>query len=386
MFKRSIALLICFCLIFEQAGFAEVAPQLVVPGYLSCLAPAADRFRPVQLRSIDIDRSTNDLQLILDKGDGKNVSRDQLTTTSNKVFEYFRIGLALPNSTFWVNLRPDSPNNIIDPYLEKTDLGKVLLEADLQLKKDLARFTHPDSPEGRKYWNKLYSKAEQVYGLEDIEIPTVTRPWIVPGEIIIRETKTGAFIYKATLKVCLEQDWLSAANGATAGPDKGAGGQAGGSLEDARIQELNAYSSQLIRELIIPNLTREVNSSKRYAQLRQAYYSLILAQWFKRTSLAEKIDSTDLNGLTSKAPWSKDTYYQAYCKSVQQGEYNKEERVNTPGGITIRQYFSGGMILDSSAAASAGDILVIPAQEALPAGVTDFFLKTERSFSRASSY
>jgi len=32
--------------------------------------------------------------------------------------EYFFIGLTLTNEAFWVNLRPDSPDNIIDDSVE----------------------------------------------------------------------------------------------------------------------------------------------------------------------------------------------------------------------------------------------------------------------------
>jgi hypothetical protein len=355
--KRITILILVFCLIFEQTGFAQVAAPLGVPAYLSNLATVADRFRPVQLRSIEFNPADNNFQLLLDKGDLKNITPGQTEETSQKLFQYFRIGLALPNSMFWVNLRPDSPDNVIDPFLEKTDLGRVLLEADLQLKKDLARFTDPGTAEGRQYWDKLYAKAQQIFGLEDIEIPTITRPWIVPGEIIIRAGEKGAFIYKATLKVMLEQDYLKDSQSFN--------------FSDPRQKELNSYSSQLIRDLIIPKLTREVNSSKRYAELRQVYYSLVLAQWYKQktviarnivpslrgadgneaiSSFAAQIDSKDLTGLTSKTAWSKDPYYQAYRKSFQQGEYNRQEQVNTSTGLTIRQYFSGGMILNSGAA------------------------------------
>ncbi|MBP6919495.1 MAG: hypothetical protein KBC23_00680 [Candidatus Omnitrophica bacterium] len=330
MFKRIIALLICFCFISEQTGYAQVAGQFAVPAYLSNLAPVADRFRPVQLRSIEFDPSTNNFQLLLDQGDLKSLTPGQAEESSRKLFEYFKIGLALPNSMFWVNLRPDSPDNVIDPYLEKTDLGKVLLEADLQLKKDLARFTNPDTPEGRQYWNKLYEKAEQTYSGQDIEIPTFTRPWIVPGEIIIRETPQGVFIYKATLQVMLEQDYIKDSPFYN--------------FDDPNVKKLNEYSSDLVRQLIIPKLTREVNSSKRYAELRQVYYSLILAQWFKSKNEDNPvIDGKDLNGLASKEAWSKASCFNAYKRSFSEGEYRKEETINSPYGVTIRQYFSGGI-------------------------------------------
>ena len=275
MLKRIISFLISFCLIFEQAGLAQVAPQLGIPAYLNGFS-LPDRFRPVHLRYLAYDSTKNNFDLLLDKGDAKELKEAQLEETTQKLLEYFQIGLTLPNSTFWVNLRPDSENEIIDPYLEKTDLGKVLLESDLQLKKDIARFTSPDTSEGRQYWDKLYEKAESIFGPQDISIPTLTRPWIVPGEIIIGESAEGAYIYKATLKVMLEEDYLK--------------DSAVYSFDDPRLKELNEYSSELVRKLIIPKLTREVNSSKRYAALRQVYYSLILAQWFKqRTENREQI-------------------------------------------------------------------------------------------------
>jgi hypothetical protein len=228
-----IAVTVCFCLLLEQAGFAQVVPSLSVPAYLSGLAPVVDRFRPVQLRSIEFDSTSGNIQLLLDKGDLKTLTSAQIEISSKKLFEYFQIGLNLPNSMFWVNLRPDSPDEEIDPELEKTDLGKILLEADLQLKKDVSRFTSPDTADGRQYWNKLYGKAEALYGSQDIEIPTLTRPWIVPGEIIIRESEQGAFIYKATLKVMLEQDYLKDTPFYK--------------FDNPKLKEINEYSAELIR-------------------------------------------------------------------------------------------------------------------------------------------
>ena len=209
-----------------------------------------------------------------------------LNSETKKLMQYFFIGLTLPNDSFWVNLRPDSPDNIIDPALAQTDVGKILLEADLQLKKDTASFTSPQTPEGKAYWDKLYQKAGELFGNENITIPTLTRPWIVPDEIIVREAQDNAYIYKATLKVMLEQDYLAPpsviARSATDSSLRGAtGAEAIYNFTDPRLKALNAYSSQLIRESIIPKITKEVNTAKRYAPLRQVYYSLILAQWFK---------------------------------------------------------------------------------------------------------
>jgi hypothetical protein len=337
--KKILAFLLCFLLCFQQAGFAEMAVQLNLGGYLSGLRSAfsADKFRPLHLRYLSYDNLNNSFRLLLDKGDTKNPQAQELESTSKTLLNYFFIGLSLPNDSFWVNLRPDSEDNVIDPWLAQTDIGRIMLETDLQLKKDTAKATSPETPEGRKYWDLLYNKAEELFGYENVTIPTLTRPWIVPGEIIIRETTNSAYIYKATLKVMLEQDYLK--NSSTY------------SFKDPRLKALNEYSSQLIRELIIPKLTKEVNSSKRYASLRQVYYSLIMAQWFKARfrnkpwAYSRVIDHKNLSNLTSKNPWTKTTYFQEYQKSFKDGEYNIQEPRSTPFGQTIRSYFSGGMEL-----------------------------------------
>ncbi|MDD5347259.1 MAG: hypothetical protein PHT59_01450, partial [Candidatus Omnitrophica bacterium] len=336
MVKRAIALAISFCLFFEQTGFAQVAPQITIPAYLNGYV-AADRFRPLHLRSLTFDQAHDSFKLFLDKGDVQKIEFPQVEKTTKTLMEYFQLGLRLPNSMFWVNLRPDSAKEIIDPYLEQTDLGKVLLEADLQLKKDMAAFTSPQTAEGRQYWDRLYAKAEELFGDSDVSVPTLTRPWIVPGEIIMRQSQDSAYVYKASLNVMLEQDYIKDSSAYN--------------FDDPRMKVLNEYSSELIRTLVLPKLTREVNSSKKYAALRQVYYSLVLAQWFKQkygaqketSALVASIDNKDLAGLTSQKKWSKDKYFKSYQKSFTGGEYNISEGVQTTTGLVIRQYFSGGM-------------------------------------------
>lgn len=220
-FLRIISLVICFLLVFEQTGFAQVAGQLDIAKYLGSrgglnLPCAVDKFRPIHLRYLSYDNLNNNFKLLLDKGDFEKGHKSQvishkleaLEAETKTLLNYFFTGITLPNDSFWVNLRPDSPDNIIDDYLAQTEVGKILLEADVQLKKDTAQFTSPSTPAGRTYWDKLYKKAEELFANENITIPTLTRPWIVPNEIIIRESTDNAYIYKATLKVMLEEDSL----------------------------------------------------------------------------------------------------------------------------------------------------------------------------------
>jgi len=343
---KIISFILCFLLIFEQSGFAQVAGELDISAHFSRLASsfAQDKFRPLHLRYLSYDNLNNNFNLLLDKGDFmKGLSpkgtdpEDKFKDETRILLNYFFVGISLPNDTFWVNLRPDSPEQIIDDTLAETDVGKILLEADLQLKKDTAKFTSPETPQGKDYWDKLYQKAGELFGSDNITIPTLTRPWIVPDEIIIRESTDNAYIYKATLKVMLEQDYLKDSTVYN--------------FKDERLKELNEYSSQLIRELIIPKLIKDVNTAKRYAPLRQVYYSLIMAQWFKSRFYGKGglyswlIDKKNLNGITSKENWSQSTYFKAYQQSFKDGEYNIKTPVSTPLGQTIRSYFSGGIAL-----------------------------------------
>ncbi len=346
--KKFISFLLVFCFLFQQTGFAQVAPQLNIAGYMSQLRNSfvQDKFRPLHLRYLSYDNLQNNFKLFLDKGDLRQPDSKQLEGTTDYLLNYFLVGVSLPNESFWVNLRPDSPNNVIDNYLAKTDVGKILLEADLQLKKDTALATSPSTPEGKEYWNRLYKRAGELFGPGNVTIPTLTRPWIVPGDIVISETETNAYIYKATLKVMLEQDYLK--------------GSSVYKFDDERMKTLNEYASELIRELIIPKLNRDINNAKRYAPLRQVYYSLIMAQWFKkkfegRPGLYSRLINTkNLKGLTSKKSWNKDAYFKEYQKSFKEGEYNIKEPVYSSYGQMFRNYFSGGIMLSLGAGSGMG--------------------------------
>lgn len=359
MAQKICALLIILCLFLEQPGIASPPGFCRAPRYLAG-AVSAESYRPVHIRSISLDRNSCVPQILLDKGSEIESLPETLEEVAGKLISYFAAGLFLPDDVFWVNLRPESPDRIIDPLLEDSDIGRIMLEADVFLKQDLARLTSPDTKEGKEYWDKVYAKAEFLFGCsEDIVIPTATRPWIVPGEIILKKSVSGVYIYKALMNVCLEDDRISGLNVGLAG-------------SDPRVKEINEYSTDLIRRIVLPKLTREVNSSKRYSGLRQVFYSLVLSQWFKR-NLGQK-DFLNLLGavrggsvFSTCGGWSKETYYRLYKQSFEKGEYDRQEAVGGRGVITVRRYFSGGLSLFNSDALSHGSQLIIEGQD-LPIG------------------
>ena len=335
-FVKIIAFFLCFLLAFEQSGFAQVVSGADISASLGRLMHSSFAIfsAPAHLRYISYDKYKQSFRVILDEDSaaGKGRSAEDAVRDPLKLFY---LGLALPNKSFWVNLRPDSPEGIISDYLTQTDLGRIFLEADLELKKDLARSTFPSSAEGREYWEKVYRKIEEIYGSLNPQISINTRIWITPGEVVIGEDKNSAYIYKAVLNVTTEAAYL-----------KGRG-QEGNDSDRARI--INEYSSELIQELILPKITREVNSSPKYAALRQAYYSLILAQWFKRRFYGAGglypylINRMNLNGLTSQKSWSKDAYFKEYQRSFRDKEYDLRVNVFNLSGRAVRTYSNGGV-------------------------------------------
>ena len=76
--KKVVALTLTLFLVFEQSGFAQVPLQIQLPAYINGYV-AADRFRPVQLRSINFDLGKQNFNLFLDKGDQIEIRPGQLT-------------------------------------------------------------------------------------------------------------------------------------------------------------------------------------------------------------------------------------------------------------------------------------------------------------------
>src|SRR3989338_3919927 len=68
---KILSFLLCFLLIFEQSGFAQVAGELDISGYFLQLRNSfiQDKFRPLHLRYLSYDTLNNNFKLLLDKGD-----------------------------------------------------------------------------------------------------------------------------------------------------------------------------------------------------------------------------------------------------------------------------------------------------------------------------
>ena len=104
--------------------------------------------------------------------------------------------LTLPPSSFWVNLKPNEANSIIDPQFARTDAGHVMLDADFRLKQSVARYTNPDTPTGAEFWagsTAVRRRQAQAY------MCVAFRVWIDAAPATVRESADELHILDAPL-------------------------------------------------------------------------------------------------------------------------------------------------------------------------------------------
>ena len=115
----------------------------------------------------------------------------------------------------------------------------------------------------------------------------------------------------------------------------------------------------LLREVIIPEIEREVNEGRTFANLRQIYNSMILAAWYRgalKESLLGQVymDQNKTKGVDVEDKAIKQEIYEQYLQAFQKGVYNyiKEDLDPATQEIIPRKYFSGGLVVSSGAASA----------------------------------
>ena len=329
---------------------------LPAPGQMVALSPA---FSPAVLKGIKLDaRDPFKFHFFVDKGDsGLSVETPLMASLlqkeSEKLIKYFLASLTIPEKDLWVNLSPYEKDRIVPQEFGQTEMGRDLLAEDYLLKQITASLIYPESQLGKEFWNKVYAQAQAKYGTTNIPINTFNKVWIIPEKAVVYENGGVAFVLENHLKVMLEQDYLSLykhLNTIIPSPSEGRVREGG--------QEVNALGSQIVREIVIPALTKEVNEGKNFSQLRQVFYSLILATWYKKKikdSILNKVysDRKKTQGLVIPAKAGihnkndVEFIYQQYLQAFKKGVYNyiKEEPDPLTNQPIPRKYFSGGCLL-----------------------------------------
>jgi len=308
-----------------------------IPSLLSLSRP----FQPVIMKGIRIfEDQPFLLDFIIGVGDQ---ATEEIKPASKKLISYFLSALTIPEDDIWVNLSPHEANRIIAKNLGQTEMGLELLSQDYLLKKLTASLMHPEGDIGEEFWSEIYDKVYQQYGTVDIPVDTFNKVWIVPDKIEIYQNQSTAGIKKSTLKVMLEKDYLTLKH------------NSGLLIENQKIVnkgmgEISNLSSEIIRQIIIPVLEREVNTGKHFASLRQIFNALILSSWFKTTlkrNIINKIyaNQNKLGGVALSDTTKALTIYDKYLKTYTEGIYNfvKEEYDPFSGDVIPRKYFSGGI-------------------------------------------
>ncbi len=334
---------------------ADVMMSLSKPGAMVHMSPV---FNPPVLKGIRVHpENPFQFDFILDKGDS-TLGNEQLKEESKKLIKYFLASLTIPEKDLWVNLSPYERDRIVPESFGLTEMGRDLLAQDYILKQITASLIYPEEGMGKIFWKRIYEEAAKKYGTTNIPVNTFNKVWIIPETAVVYENAQAAtaYVVESKLKVMLEEDYLSLNKHTDVGePLAGASNKAGASPAPT---DVNQIGSQIVREIVIPQLTKEINENKNFAQLRQVYNSLILATWYKKKikdSILTMVyaDKNKVQGVNIEDPQEKQKIYQQYLKAFKKGVFNyiKEEVGSVPGmsskeqGIFPRKYFSGGYSL-----------------------------------------
>jgi transcriptional regulator with XRE-family HTH domain len=305
-------------------------PSMPVPGAMVPLSPA---FTPAYLKGIVIHpENALKFDFIIYKGD-KELTAAQKRQEYTKLTKYFLASLAIPDDDQWVNLSPFEKDRIIKDDFGHTLMGRDLLAQDYLLKQVTASLIYPEDRLGKQFWAKVYAQAQKQFGTTNVPVNTFNKVWILPDDALIYEKGNAAYVLKNHLKVMLEEDYLSLR--------KHTGVQ-------NTTNKTHSITSRIVKEIVLPQLEREVNEDANFAAVRQVYSGMLLAAWYKRAlkeSLLSKVyaDKAKLKGV-DQDPRTNVRIYQQYLRAYKKGVFNfiKDDVDKFTNETIPRKYFSGG--------------------------------------------
>jgi len=309
--------------------------RLPAPGVRVGLSP---EFNPPILKGIKVHPDNPfHFEFILDKGDS-DLSNDQLKVESGKLIKYFLASLTIPERDLWVNLSPYEKSRIVPESFGQTEMGRDLLAEDYMLKQITATLIYPEEAIGKKFWKRIYEEAAKKFGTTNIPVNTFNKVWILPQKAVVYENaKAGiAYVVESKLKVMLEQDYLATEKNLRQPGDMALAVSPSTLPSELGLRvkapQGNNFTQNVLREIVIPELAKEVNENKNFTQLRQVYNSLILATWYKKKikdSILAQVyeDKNKVAGVNIEDPQEKQKIYERYLQAFKKGVFNyiKEE-------------------------------------------------------------
>jgi hypothetical protein len=287
-----------------------------------------------------IDFSTLELRYLSDHGGGvryafraDDLAADQVSFGGQRAArlasDSFFVFLQLPATAQTVNLNPTQPDQIIDDRFGRTDAGRVLLEADLQMKKSIATYINPQTPQGLRFWKALQGDTRCL----------AMRQWIVPGVASVRDTGDELYIIDAPLDVKMEKDYSKAADTVSA------------TGCDSPNPTRQTHNETVYRDMILPLIKKEVNEGPAYADLRRVYASRVAAEWYKQrsarthTTYGNLIGRNDVSQWPSQTPWDPKEVFKRYTDSYTKGEFNVTLEERQGSRTVLHTYIYGGVDL-----------------------------------------
>ncbi len=211
------------------------------------------------------------------------------------------------------------------------------------LKHYTASQLHPSTPHGSAFWNKMNALTSAHHSFD-----LCFRVWIVPGKVEVRETMVGdqgnVVIEKLGLEVLSEEDYETlrqfreSQNLVAVVP---------------RTPERYAEVVGLFRELIVPEIQREVSIGPRFGLLRQVLSVLVVAKWIMQSQLGDALTKAGFVGCNAPERFGlntvddsvlvemKNLYLQMFCAGVWQHASTKVELDS--GRVEKRLYVAGGI-------------------------------------------
>ena len=344
MFRHFIASFVCLTFILSDLPYVDAHPFLQVNGDFiidrlpvpGTMIDASTPFIPLALKALVVDpRKPLELKFIVDTGQGPQDAAS-VKEQANQLVKYFLAGLTIPEGDLWVNLSPYEKDRIAPKVLGQTDLGRDLLAQDYVLKQSTASLICPEKGLGKEFWDRVYQMALKQFGTTNVPINTFNKVWILPNQAQVFENGDAAYVTKSTLKIMLEEDYLALRKHGTS------------SLFVPRT-DTHAIGANIVRQVILPEIEKEINTGRDFAPLRQIYQALILAKWYKETMQNGLLNAIYTNkkkiaGINLYDPTIKEQIYQRYLKAYKKGAFNYIKEDPTPNGQVIpSKYFSGGI-------------------------------------------
>ena len=328
--------------------------DLPQPGAMVNLSLA---YEPVLIKGLNVHPENPFLfDFIVDTGNtGLKADNLGLKAESNKLIKYFLASLTIPEKDLWVNLSPYEKDRMIAPNLGQTEMGRDMLAQDYILKQLTASLIYPEKNLGKTFWDEVYAKAKEQYGTAQIPVNTFNKVWIVADKADVFERGNVAYVVGAHLRVMLEEDYLALDKHHIA-------------LSNPQA-DTHSIASNIIRHIILPQIEKEVNNGRNFAPLRQMFYSMILASWYK-TALKNAIltqiygDQSKVKaGINQADPKANEEIFQRYLRAYKKGVFNYiKDDLDRSAGVTLpRKYFSGGL--------SMAMVTTLKLLKSVPAGV-----------------